>query len=264
MSLTFLPDADKLQVSNWNQWKRTMTSILRMKGLMGYADGNIRPPSRSYPLQTSINATPATSTPAAPVTMPSTNPFALAQVTSSNSNPFVVAPQQAPSQSTGQILGVSPAFPGPSITSSHAKPLPRTPLQQEEWSRLDAAAATHITLNIKNQAILSKFREGASAYEIWSSLCTRFERTNGILALQARNRLNSCRYMDGQDVQSHLDTMSKLWEGALATGVAIPDNEFCHVLRSSFPSSWVLFITTLVTIGDPVVLEASLLAFADL
>ena len=173
MSLMFLPDADKLQVSNWNQWKQTMTSILRMKGLMGYADGNIRPPSRSYPLQTLINVTPATPTPAAPVTMPSANPFAPAQVTSSTSNPFIVAPRQAPSQLTGKILGVYPTFPGPSVTSSHAKPLPRTPLQQEEeWSHLDAAAATHITLNIKNQAILSKFREGASAYEIWSSLCT--------------------------------------------------------------------------------------------
>ena len=70
--------------------------------------------------------------------------------------------------------------------------------------------------------------------------------------------------MDGQDIQSHLDTMSKLWEGALAAGVAIPDDKFCHVLRSSFPSSWALFIATLVTIGDPIVLEASLLAFVDL
>ena len=170
MSLTFLPDADKLQTSNWNQWKQTMISILHMKGLMGYADGNIRPPPRSYPLQTSITATPVTPT---PVTLPSiANPFAPARVTSSTSNPFDTS-QQAPAQSTGKILEISPEHPGPSATSSHAKPLPRIPLQQEdEWSQLDAAAATHITLNIRNQAILSKFREGTSAHEIWSSLCT--------------------------------------------------------------------------------------------
>ena len=117
---------------------------------------------------------------------------------------------------------------------------------------------------IKNQTILSKFKDGATAREIWSSLHARFERTNGILAPKARNRLSECKYTDGKDVQSHLDSMSKLWQEALAVGVRIEDTEFCHILRSSFPPSWAILIATLVTVEDPVSLEASLLAFADL
>ena len=91
----------------------------------------------------------------------------------------------------------------------------------------------------------------------------QFERTNGVLALQARNQLNGCKYVDGH-LQSHLDMMSKLWEDALAVGVKILDDEFCHILRLLFPPGWAFFLTTLITINDPIVLEASLLAFADL
>ena len=142
------------------------------------------------------------------------------------------------------------------------KPLPPTP-EEEEWRRLDASAAAHITLNIKSEAILAKFRRGMSAHEIWSSLCTRFERTSGALVLQARNQLAACKYLDGQDIQSHIDDMSRLWEAALAVGVKIEDEEYCHILRSSFPPSWAFLLTTLITVNDPAALEASLLAFAD-
>lgn len=92
------------------------------------------------------------------------------------------------------------------------------------------AASTHIRLNIKNWIILLKFRDGMSAAEIWTSLCARFERTNGILALQAQNKLNACKYTDGHDLQSHLDTMSKLWEEVLSVGVRVEEDEFCHIL----------------------------------
>ena len=249
MSLTLLPDSEKLQTANWNEWKQTIALILRMKGLMGYADGSIRPPSKLISLPIPIIATPATPTPAA-------------QVASSSLNPFITGlqQQQPPTQSTGAAFRLSPSH-----TPSHPKPLPLIPTQPEdEWAHLDAAAATHITLNIKSQVILSKFRDGMSAQEIWSSLCTRFERSNGFLALQAQNKLTSCKYTDGQDLQSHLDTMSKLWEEALAVGVKIPDKEFCHILRSSFLPSWVFLITTLIHSNNPILLKTSLLAFADI
>jgi len=166
--LTLLTDSDKLQTTNWNEWKRTISSILHIKGLMGYADGTVRPPLKARPLPIPNTATPATPTPAA-------------QVTSPTSNPFIAAMQQQDSaQSTGGAFGLTPVQ-----GSSLPKPLPQLPIQHGDWDCSDAAAAAHITLNIKNQAILSKFRDGASAYEIWSSLCARFERANGILALQA-------------------------------------------------------------------------------
>ena len=262
MSLTLLPDSEKLETKNWIKWKRTMTSILCMKGLMVYAEGTVRPPSKIIPQPTSITAslpvttmaTPATPTPIAPSATTS-------QITTTASNPFLHVqgqPQQASSQSTGGIFGLTPSH-----GSLQAKPLPRPPIQDDEWRRLDASAAAHILLNIKSEAILSKFRSGTPAHEIWSSLCARFERTNGALALQARNRLAACKYADGHDIQSHIDDMSKLWEAALAVGVKIEDEEFCHILRSSFPPSWALLLTTLITVNDPAALESSLLAFAD-
>lgn len=58
--------------------------------------------------------------------------------------------------------------------------------------------------------------------------------------------------------------MSRLWQEALAVGVNVEDAEFCHILRSSFPSSWAILIATLVAVEGPVSLEASLLAFVDL
>ena len=121
-----------------------------------------------------------------------------------------------------------------------------------------------VTERAANQAVLSKIRGDAPAHEIWSSLCARFERTNGILGLQARNRLSECKHVDGRDVQAHLDLMLRLWEKALSVGVSIPDDEFCHLLRASFPPSWALFVATLIAENDPGALEASLLAFADL
>jgi len=253
ISLTLLPDSEKLDTKNWNKWKRTMTSILCMKGLLIYAEGNVRPPLKPRPLPIPITATPATPTPATPTPT--------VQIAVTTSNPFIVAPQQQqPTQSTGGVFGLTPSH-----GSSHAKPLPTLPtLEEEERRRLDAAAVAHITLNIKSEAISSKFRCGMSAHEIWSSLCTRFERTNGALALQAQNWLTACRYTDGQDIQSHIDDISRLWEEALAVGVKIGDEEYCHILRSSFPPSWAFLLMTLITINDPVVLEASLLAFADL
>ena len=259
MSLTLLPDSEKLQTANWNEWKRALTAILRMKGLMGFVDGSVGTPRISRPLPQTPNAqTPETPTPAAPDITSNSNPFA---PVASTSNPFDVS-QNTPAQSTGQILGVSP-----SQGQSQTKPLPSIPqthFSPDEWSCLDASASAHITLNIKNQTILSKFKDGATAREIWSSLHARFERTNGILALKARNRLSECKYTDGKDVQSHLDSMSKLWQEALAVGVRIEDTEFCHILRSSFPPSWAILIATLVPVEDPISLEASLLAFADL
>ena len=184
-----------------------------------------------------------------------------AQVISSASNPFDLNPfnnQHAAGPSTGSILGVTPV----------KKDLPcllviLTP-QDEEWSCLDTSAAAHITLNIKNITIRAKFRHDATAAEIWSSLCTHFERTNGFLALQAHHCLNSCRYTNGHDLQLHLDNMTQLWQNALAVGVGIPDGEYCHILRSSFPPNWALLITTLIMVTNPVILESSLLAYADI
>jgi hypothetical protein len=246
MSLTRLSDDERLQMTNWIEWKRSMIPILRMKGLWGYVDGSVKPPSRSHLSRIpDTTATPATPTPSA-------------QVTTSSSNPFVSAQPQAATQSTGGLLG---------LTKSDKKPLPYPPTSstsEEEWTRLDAAASTHITLNIKNRTILSKFRSGMSAAEIWASLCTRFERTNGFIALQARNKLNGCKYMDGRDLQSHLDTMSALWQDALAVGVEIGDDEFCHILRSSLPPSWAILVATLISVNNPILLESSLLAYADL
>ena len=219
---------------------RSISATLRMKGLMGYADGSIRPPSKSWSLQSQGTATPETPTP------------------TSTSNPFDLPSdsQQALVQSTGAAYGIT----------SDEGPLPHLPImstvQEEEWSRLDAAAAAHITLNIKSQVIRMKFQGGAPAVEIWSSLCARFEGMNGVLALLARNRLNGCKYTDGHDLQSHLDDMTMLWENTLTAGAKI--QEFCHILRSSFPPSWAPLVATLFTLDDPIVLESSLLAFADM
>jgi len=58
--------------------------------------------------------------------------------------------------------------------------------------------------------------------------------------------------------------MSRLWEAALAVGVKIQDNKFCHMLRSSFPPGWALLVATLIAVNDPVTLKTSLLAFADI
>jgi hypothetical protein len=245
-SVTLLPDSNKLQMTNWNEWKRSMTRILRMKGLMGYADGSVKRPARSRSLLIHITSTPGTPTRTSQLTL------------SVSLNPFDA--QRATTQSTGKLLGVSP-----NPSSSQAKPLPHVPvLDEEEWDCLDAAAVSNITLNIKNQTIQSKFGDNASASEIWGSLCARFERTSGVLALQAQNRLNAHKYVDGHDLQSHLDTMSKSWQEALAVGVKIQDDEFCHILQSSLPPSWALFVVTLITVDDPVILETSLLTFADL
>lgn len=237
MSLTILPDSDKLQTTNWNEWKRTMSSILRMKGLMGYADGSIKPPSKPLPRPPLPTTSPETPTPSAPGTAPSSNPFA---------------------------ISISPSSTSTEHPLSSISAAPNHNTQLEEWRRLDAAAAAHITLNIKNQMIASKFRDGALAHEVWRLLHARFERTNGILALQARNKLNGCKFIGNQSVQQHLDMMSKLWEEALAVGVHIEDDEFCHIVRSSFPPDWAIFVATLLDIGDPIALEASLLAYADL
>ena len=49
MSLTLLPDSEKLDTKNWSAWKRTMTSIPRMKGLMIYAGGDVRSPQNTPP-----------------------------------------------------------------------------------------------------------------------------------------------------------------------------------------------------------------------
>ena len=214
-----------------------------MKGLMGYADGSILPPSESRSLQSQGTATPETSTLA-----PTSNPFDLTPYDS----------QRTLTQSTGAVHGItSDEEPWPYLQMAS---LPTG--QEEEWSCLDAAAAAQITLIIKSQLIQMKFLGTAPAAEIWSSLCARFERTSDIIALQARNRLNGCKYTDGHDLQSHLDKMTMSWEDASAAGAKIPDDEFCHILRASFPPRWAPLLATLFTVGDPIFLESSLLAFA--
>ena len=91
------------------------------------------------------------------------------------------------------------------------------------------ATAAHIILDIKSRIIRSKFRD-VSAAEIWSPLCICFGKTNGFLALWARNQPSSCKYIDRHDLQSHLDNMSELWGDAVAAGVEIGDEKFCHIL----------------------------------
>jgi len=54
--------------------------------------------------------------------------------------------------------------------------------------------------------------------------------------------------------------MSKLWQDILVVGVKIEDDDFYHILQSSFPPSWAPLVTTPISVDDPVALESSLLA----
>src|ERR1700723_77412 len=77
-TLIMLPELEKLTSANWHQWRGTMVSILRMKGLLGYVDGTIpilsqscsKPlpphPIPTFPMSNSLNPfnkQPTSSTP---------------------------------------------------------------------------------------------------------------------------------------------------------------------------------------------------------
>jgi hypothetical protein len=45
LTLTMLPEVEKLIAMNWYRWKGTMILILRMKGLLGYVKGTVSMPT---------------------------------------------------------------------------------------------------------------------------------------------------------------------------------------------------------------------------
>ena len=152
-TLTMLPESEKLTSANWHQWRGTMVSILRMKGLLGYVDGTIPIPLRSRlrPLPPLPIHTTDGSDDGFPNTFEQKGPVDAADIVPDADVKF---PQIPPSASLNPFdkLRFSTQAEPPSSSRKAGSLSSLTPFQT--WVRGDGAAATHLRVNIKNTTIL--------------------------------------------------------------------------------------------------------------
>ncbi|PPQ82316.1 hypothetical protein CVT24_002271 [Panaeolus cyanescens] len=127
-------------------------------------------------------------------------------------------------------------------------PTPWTSLKptEEEWDQRDAWALILITFNIKNPVGLGVDIDGTAA-DAWRSLETQYRFVSEIAVVNAENELRNLRYIDGNDLNTHLADLRMRWTYANSIGASINDRDFRMIVIQSLPASWDHMVTTLYT-----------------
>lgn len=107
----------------------------------------------------------------------------------------------------------------------------------DEWQQRDAYARSMIVLNVVNPIGAGVKLDGTAA-EAWESLTVLHDAKTDLGLLQAEEELNSIKYRDGANIESHFRAMRTAWSKANDQGAEIDDKRFRAYLIKSMPSSW--------------------------
>ena len=82
---------------------------------------------------------------------------------------------------------------------------------------------------------------------MWQSLITRYGTISVVGAINAWAKLESTKLADGEDLQTHLQTMQSLWKDANDEGTSITDSIYRTILVSSLPITFYTIIRNVIS-----------------
>ena len=124
--------------------------------------------------------------------------------------------------------------------------IPDDPEGKAKWLKADQKALRAIRIRVADGCttyiMLSK-----SAKEAWDELKRKLAHHGPMAIRNTRKKLNEIKFIDNNDIEGHIRTLTGYRNDLLAQGKEISEEDFSTILLDSLPESWDIFVSTIPT-----------------
>ena len=102
----------------------------------------------------------------------------------------------------------------------------------------------HLVLSL-DPSLLYLLGDPKDPVVVWKTLSNQFQKKTWTNRLALRRRLHSVRLKDGQTIQDHVKTLTKIFNELAVIGDTIEDDDRVIYLLASLPESYDMLVTAL-------------------
>ncbi|KAF5363236.1 hypothetical protein D9757_005853 [Collybiopsis confluens] len=109
------------------------------------------------------------------------------------------------------------------------------------WARKDRQALSAIRLRVGDEPLVY-ISDATSSASAWETLSEMYQPKGAIGIVVARRKLFRAECQEGENIQTHIRTLTRYRQELASLGSKISDDEFSITILTSLPESWNSFI----------------------